>query len=90
MEKKMTFSQKQVTGVFTYLKSNKFFQLWYGEKEYRGFHQLFRDGKLNKECYYAEDGRLDGDFKIWDHNRKLLTHLLYKDGEIVKDYLSDI
>ncbi len=80
-------ARQQIINLFNNPQETMANGLWFsgyeGEGERKDWHY---DGKLWVRCFY-KDGKLNGEFKSWWGNGKLSSHQLYKNDEVVKDYL---
>jgi len=80
-------ARQQIIDLFTNpqetMRRGLWFSGYYGEGEYRDWYE---DGKLSINCYF-KDGKRDGECKMWNSKEEFVYHKLYKDGELVKDYL---
>jgi antitoxin component YwqK of YwqJK toxin-antitoxin module len=50
----------------------------------------YTNGQLSIESYYNKQGKLEGEYKEWCYSsRKLIQHKLYKDNEIMRDFIEE-
>ena len=54
------------------------------EGEYKRWHE---NGQLYIHCFFNDEGNLEGEYKEWYSNSQLVKYKLYKNDEVIKDYL---
>ncbi len=79
---------KQIIDLFTNPQKTITNGLFYSGYKWEGeYKSWYENGQLWEHCFFNKNGNMEGEYKSWYKNGKLYRHYLYKNGEIVKDYL---
>ena len=47
----------------------------------------YPNGQLDIHCFFNDEGVKEGEYKEWDWDGQLEKHQLYRNNEVIKDYL---